>query len=104
MHSTAFYRTRPSATRPFVPHLRNWLAGFLHRPAPQSLRGELPKGALRRIVIGPGSVVNCESGTLWITDAQGGEIILEAGESRRFNREEDLLVEALAPAFFSVNS
>jgi hypothetical protein len=100
MQTTALLRTRPSEVRGLLSHLRTWLAGV--HPRPGSLRASLPKGGLRRVLISPGSAVSCERGTLWITDAHGGEIVLEAGESHKCARGEDLLVEALAPAVFTV--
>jgi hypothetical protein len=48
--------------------------------------------------------LSCLQGTLWITDASGWEIVLETGEEWHFSRETDLLLEALAPARFTLRA
>ena len=105
MQTTALFRTLPSEARPsFVRLLGSWLRAFRSRPGTKFAQVSLPKGGLQRIGIVAGTAFACECGTLWITDAHGWEVILEAGEARVFARDGDLLVEALAPAVFTVKA
>ena len=105
MQTTAIFRTLPSDTRPsFFRLFGSWLRDFRGHPGTKFSQVSLPKGKLQRIGIAAGTAFACERGTLWITDAQGWEVVLEAGESRVCAQDGDLLVEALAPAVFTVKA
>jgi hypothetical protein len=104
MQTQAFLRTLPSDSRTSrFPLLRSWLRTFRGRETKFS-QTVLPKGGLQRLRVPAGTVLACGRGTLWVTDAHGWEVVLEAGEDRIFAHEEDLLVEALAPSVFTVDA
>jgi hypothetical protein len=59
----------------------------------------LVKGALMRGAFAHGGTVHCSQGTLWITvDGSPEDIVLEAGEHRKFSTPVRFLAESLADA------
>jgi len=105
MQTTATFRTLPSDSRSSLFQLFSaWLRGFRGRTGTKCAQAALPKGGLQRICVAADTALACERGTLWVTDAQGWEVVLEEGEARVFAREEDLLIEALVPARFTVRT
>jgi|GEM_PF-6732911 Protein of unknown function (DUF2917). len=105
MQNTAIFRAPSSESRPFrFRFLRNWLRTPDSRRRPHFSPTTLSKGDLQRMRAPRGTTLSCLQGTLWITDASGWEIVLETGEEWHFSRETDLLLEALAPARFTLRA
>jgi len=105
MRTTATLRTLPAEPRQPVSQLfRAWLRHLRGCGGTKSLQGVLPKGALRKIRVSAGVTLACSRGTLWISDAHGWEIVLEAGRSMEFDLDKELLVEALASAHYTVGA
>jgi hypothetical protein len=105
MQTTATFRTLPAEPRqPVFQLIRAWLRHLRGCGGTKFSQSVLPKGALKRVCVSTGSVLACSQGTLWISDDSGWEVVLEAGRSLEFDQEEDLLVEALAPARFSIGA
>ena len=105
MQTTATFRTLPAESRqPVSQFFRAWLRHLRGCGGTKFSQTVLPKGGLERVCISAGAKLACSRGTLWISDDQGWEIVLEAGRSLEFSSDEDLLVEALAPAQFTVSA
>lgn len=105
MQTTATFRTLPAEPRQSVFQLlRAWLRHLRGSSGTKFSQTVLPKGGLQRICISAGATLTCSRGTLWISDTHGWEIVLEAGRSMEFDLEEDVLVEALAPAQYTVSA
>lgn len=105
MRTTATLRTLPAEPRqPVFQLLRAWLRHLRGCSGTQFSQGVLPKGGLRKIRVSAGATLACSRGTLWISDARGWEIVLEAGRSMEFDLDEEVLVEALAPAQYTVGA
>lgn len=105
MQTTSAFRTLPAEPRqPIFQLFRAWLRQLRGCGGKKYSLTVLPKGSLQRVCISAGATLTCSRGTLWISDAHGWEIVLEAGRSMECNLDEDLLVEALAPAQYTVSA
>lgn len=105
MQTTAAFRTLPVEPRqPVLQLIRAWLRNVRGSGRTKFSQAVLPKGKLQRVCIAAGTTLACARGTLWISDGLGWEVVLEAGHSKAFECDKDLLVEALAPAQFTVSA